>query len=160
MNFKLLFSFAAGLLAATTISGSVYFIDAAGHASNKQSIKSPSESEMKDKLASAGYVIHTEEEWNELQSSGKEETKQKVGEVKNPAKEEAEKIVYRTFLTVSEGMTSIDVGQLLVKAKIIANANTFFNEVEKKGVANKLRPGTYEVDSDMTSDEIIATIFK
>lgn len=160
MNFKLLFSFAAGLLVASTISGSAYFIDAAGHGENKQTLKSPSESEMKDKLTSAGYVIYTGEEWKELQSSGKTESKKESGEVKKSSGEAAEKIIYRTYLTVSEGMTSIDVGRLLVKAKIIDNANAFSKQVELKGVANKLRPGTYEVDSDMAIDEIIATIFK
>lgn len=153
MNVKLLCSFAAGLLIATTISGTFYFLEP-----KAETGKLPTEIEMKDKLASSGYVIHTEEEWAEFQAS--KETASENKKVAEAAVPVNEKIVYRTFLNVSEGMTSIDVGNLLVKAKVIDNARTFFNEVEKKGVSANLRPGTYEVDSNMTIDQIISAIFK
>ena len=58
-------------------------------------------------------------------------------------------------------MTSIDVGKALVKAKIINSGIDFYKEVEKRRLeSNSLRPGVYEVDSDMTRDEIINIIYK
>ena len=50
--------------------------------------------------------------------------------------------------------------EALVQAKIIDNAMTFFKEVEKRGLENDLRPGTFELDSNMSLDDAIKTIFK
>ena len=63
------------------------------------------------------------------------------------------------MVPVSSGMTSIDVGYILKQGKIIESATQFFIEIEKRGVDNKLSPGVYEVDSEMTIDVIISTIF-
>jgi hypothetical protein len=57
-------------------------------------------------------------------------------------------------------MTSIDVGRVLENAKIIPNAFNFSKDIEKKGLEKKLRPGTFVVDSGMSYDQIVATIFK
>ena len=57
-------------------------------------------------------------------------------------------------------MTSVDVGKALVQAKIINSGIVFDKEVEKQGLSNSLRPGVYEIDSDMTRDEIINIIYK
>ena len=48
-----------------------------------------------------------------------------------PAKE---KIVYKTVLTVSDGMTSIDVGNALEKANIIKDGLDFYKRVEKRWI--------------------------
>ncbi len=64
------------------------------------------------------------------------------------------------MLTVSKGMTSIDVGKALERANIIESGMDFFNEVEKRGLSKGLRPGTYEIKSEMTLDEIISIIFR
>ena len=57
-------------------------------------------------------------------------------------------------------MTSIDVGKMLEKAKIVPDDFKFSRDVEKKGVEKNLRPGTFTVDTEMTYDQVIATIFK
>lgn len=152
MTSKSMRSFAGGLLVASGICGAVYYSDSDEKATT-QTTKELTTNEMKSLLSSEGYVIHTEEEW-ETQladvTSKKDETD--AGET--------EKIIYRSVIKVSKGMTSIDVGKLLKRSKIIPNAQDFYNEVEKKGMANHLRPGSYVIDSEMTSDEIISTIFK
>jgi hypothetical protein len=147
-------SFAAGLIVAATVCGSVYFLGPSKVIST-QTIEKPSEVEMKNALTSAGYVIHTEQEWKE-QLAALEATETK----KEPLDEGKESTVFRTILNVSSGMTSIDVGKVLVQANIIDNAMTFFDEVEKRGLSNDLRPGIYEIDSEMTIDEVISTVFK
>jgi beta-N-acetylglucosaminidase len=143
-------SFAAGIIVATTVLGAAYYISSPKVEMQKER---PSEEEMKSVLSESGYVIVTEEEWKAVQH---EDTKQsESAQVK-----EQPQVVQTTVLNVTTGMTSIDVGKVLVQAGIIDNAMTFFKEVEKRELASKLRPGTYEINSEMTMDEVIASVFK
>jgi hypothetical protein len=154
MQAKIILSFAAGLFIATATLGTVYFSD--GNDTHvKKVVVTPSEKEMKQKLSAAGYVIHTEDEWNEAVASVKTTDKKTASKTASE-----DKVVNRTTLVVSEGMTSIDVGKTLVNAKIIDDAFAFSKMVESRGVANNLRPGTYSIDSTMNADKIIAVIFK
>ncbi|MGE7764841.1 hypothetical protein [Peribacillus sp. NPDC096540] len=152
MTSKSMRSFAGGLIVAAGLCGAVYFFGP-GEVTGTQTSEKLSEDDMKDLLSSEGYVIHSEKEWEDQLA----ETKS----IKDKAKTETtEKVVYRTVLKVSKGSTSIDVGKTLQRAKVIKNAKDFSDEVEKKGKANGLRPGTYVVDSEMTTEKIISTIFK
>ncbi len=151
-------SFATGLLVAATVTGAVYFFGPSEAKSTEKSsdtVKSEklTEDEMIDQLASKGYVIHTEDEWNKQQEANKK-TEEKTG------KKSGKNVVYRTILTVSSGMTSIDVGNALEKANIIDSGIQFYKEVEKRGLENDLRPGTFEVESGMSTDEMMSIIFK
>lgn len=156
MTAKSMRSFAGGLIVAASVCGAVYFLGPDEKTSSKTA-EQPSVAEMKKLLASEGYIIHTEEEWNEqvqALSEKEETTPENTDETK-------EKIVYRTIITVSKGMTSIDVGKALNKAQIIELSGfEFSKEVEKRKLESDLRPGTYKVDSDMTLDEVIKAIFK
>ncbi|USK68900.1 hypothetical protein [Peribacillus asahii] len=154
MTSKSMRSFAGGLLVATGLCGIVYFFGPT-EATSTQTTEQLSKDEMKDLLSSEGYVVHTEKEWEEQLAEVKS-SKDKV----ETETETKEKIVYRTVLKVSKGMTSIDVGKALQRARIIKSGQAFFDEVEKNGVENNLRPGTYVVQSDMTTEEIISVIFK
>jgi hypothetical protein len=158
MKFNLINSFAAGMLITTIISGSVYF-------STKSDVsKTPgnqkvqlSDSEMIDKLASEGYIVQTKAELDKKIK----DSKSPVQTAGTPAKsDKSNKVVFRVMVSVSDGMTSIDVGKQLVNAKIIPNAFKFSQDVEKKDVEKNLRPGTFSVDSGMSIDQIIDTIFK
>ncbi|MBN6888260.1 cell division protein YceG involved in septum cleavage [Cytobacillus horneckiae] len=185
MSEKTMRSFAGGLIVAAVILGITYFLEpndtknteAAEPATAEEPEKQDkdknvelSADEMQTALKAEGFIIHSEDEWKEinkdLQDSGslKEENEKLKEEVKK-AKENNDKkgdgeTVYRTMLTVTSGMTSIDVGKALESAKIINKGMDFFNAVEKKGYENDLRPGTFEVDSDMSMDEILKTVFK
>lgn len=154
MTSKSMRSFAGGLLVAASICGAVYFFDSEEETTSTQTVEKVTDDEMKRKLTSEGYVIHTEKDYEEQLAELK--SNQVVSEDKGPK----EKIIYRSVLKVSKGMTSIDVGKNLKRSKIIADAQSFFDEVEKKGKANNLRPGSYVIDSEMTTDEIISIIFK
>ncbi len=164
-------SFAAGIIVAATLCGATYFLSPAQAAKstkkveNTQKVEALSEDAMKNELTAKGYVIQTESEWNkELAAAKKEgETKKPTEKEKTAATEKPEaneKIVYRTILNVTAGMTSIDVGNALKRAKIIDDPLKFSKEVEKKGVETKLRLGIFEIESGMTTDQIIEIIFK
>lgn len=155
MTSKSMRSFAGGLIVAATLCGAVYF-NSSAKANSSQTVKTLSNEEMKDKLSTEGYVIYTEKEWNQLTEQTEQE---KVKDTQKEPPKNQDNIVYRTVLNVSSGMTSIDVGRSLERAKIIDRAKTFSNEVEKRGLSNQLRPGIYEVESGMKMDEILAVIF-
>ncbi|MCK2016446.1 hypothetical protein [Peribacillus frigoritolerans] len=156
MTSKSMRSFAGGLVVAAGLCGAVYFFGPGEATGTSEKL---SEDEMKESLASEGYVIHSEKEWED-QIAEAQSVKDKAEAEKETIKEPTEKIIYRTVLTVSKGSTSIGVGKTLQKAKVIKNANEFSDAVEKKGKANGLRPGTYVVDSAMTTEKIISIIFK
>ncbi|MEH7343914.1 hypothetical protein V7122_08565 [Bacillus sp. JJ1532] len=155
MTSKSMRSFAGGLVAAATLCGIVYF-SSPTEATTNNKVEKLSNEEMKDKLSSEGYVIYTEKEWKQLADQADEEKATETEEVKD---NKENKVVYRTVLNVSSGMTSIDVGRSLERAKIIDHARTFSNEVEKRGLSNELRPGIYEVESGMNMDKILSVIF-
>ncbi|MGG4169986.1 endolytic transglycosylase MltG [Rossellomorea vietnamensis] len=152
-------SFAGGILIATSLIGAVYLFGPSEASSTGKEepaeVQKLSEDEMVKKLTSEGYVIHTEDQWNKQLKAMNEKQDEKASD-----KKDDDKVVYKTMLTVSTGMTSIDVGNALEQANIIKNGLDFYKEVEKRGLENELRPGTFEVESGMSTDEIISTIFK
>ncbi|MCR8849571.1 endolytic transglycosylase MltG [Rossellomorea sp. SC111] len=152
-------SFAGGILIATSLIGAVYlFGPSEAKSTGKEEpaeVQKLSEDEMVKKLTSEGYVIHTEDQWNKQLKAMNEKQEENASDKKDDGK-----VVYKTMLTVSTGMTSIDVGNALEQANIIKNGLDFYKEVEKRGLENELRPGTFEVESGMSTDEIISTIFK
>lgn len=154
MKAQLMRSFAGGILIATSICGGVYMLDD----SEVQTAEKPSKDEMVSLLTSEGYVVQTVEEWNKLVSIN-EASQKNTQDSPAEAETENEKIVYRTIVSVSSGMTSIDVENMLKSANVIDNSFDFTQEVENRGLSSELRPGTYEVDSRMTMEEVINAIF-
>jgi hypothetical protein len=157
MNSNSMRSFAGGLIVAASICGAVYFLGPSEEKSidTAEDKEIVSVDEMKSLLSAEGYVIHTEEEWNEQITAAKTDNKG------NKEQEEiVEKVVYSTMLSVSSGMTSIDVGRALEQTNIIDNAFAFSKEIEKRGLSNELRPGMFEIQSEMSLDEIISVIFQ
>lgn len=156
---NLLTSFTAGILIATTITGAVYFSDNSEKATAKTSSSQAaekvqlSEKEMKEKLEAAGFVVQTKDEYDKNQKGAKESGKEQT------ASEEDKKPVTQVIVNVADGMTSIDVGNQLAQAQLIPDAFQFSKDVEARGLQNKLRPGTYNVDSGMSYDQLITAIF-
>lgn len=170
MTAKTMRSFAGGILVAATLMAIVFFLGGSDSAVKSISAGKLSTGDMKKELSKEGFVVKTQEEWDTQVSAVKAAEKKakaaaktsKSDSTKKDEKppEQTEKIVYRTVLFVASGMTSIDVGNALVQAKIVPNAFEFSQEVENRGLSNALKPGMYEVQSGMTTDEIMAAIFK
>ncbi|MGF6949640.1 hypothetical protein QF028_002145 [Neobacillus sp. B4I6] len=162
MKFNVVSSFAAGILLASTICGAVYFTEdpAVTKAapkptkSEQKTVVQPTEAEMKDKLLTAGYIVQPKADYDKTIEATKKAA------TAASANNNSKKIVYRAVISVTQGMTSIDVGRMLEKAKIVPDDFKFSRDVEKKGVEKNLRPGTFTVDTEMTYDQVIATIFK
>ncbi|OIU68644.1 hypothetical protein [Rossellomorea aquimaris] len=157
-------SFALGLLLAATATGGVYFFGPSEAESTEKSdektVKTEklTEDEMIEQLTAKGFVVQSKEAWDK-QVAAATEAKEDEPEKKSEKKNE-DGVVYRTILNVSMGMTSIDIGNALEDAKIIDDGMKFYKEVEKRGLENELRPGTFQIESGMSMDEIISIIFK
>lgn len=166
MNAKILTSFASGLFLATAVCAVVYFFGPEQAKSTKAEEKTSIE-ELKSRLITEGYVVQTEEEWNQAIAEAKNPVeaeapqKEEKADTKEETQEEpTEPEVHTTVITVSEGMTSYEVGKALISANIISgDAWDFAYLVEEKGVAKYLKLGSFEINSNMTTDEIISTIF-
>jgi hypothetical protein len=158
MRINLVTSFAAGILIATSITGVVYISDSShvSKAADKTVKQNLSDSEMKDKLSSAGYVVQTKADYDKALSNAKAAAKKAEPADSKPAS----KVVNQVVINVAMGMTSIDIGRTLQSAKLIPSAVKFQMDVHKRGVEKNLRPGTFVINSSMTYDQIIATIFK
>lgn len=166
MRFNLVSSFAAGIFLTTSILAGVYFTSKndvakadlkSSAAQPKVVTAQPSENEMKDKLVSAGYIVQKKADYDKMMKKAKSSGTKAAAPT---ADNQSQKVVYRAVVNVSEGMTSIDVGNMLEQAKIVPNAFNFSKDIESRGLENGLRPGTFVVDSGMTYDQVIATIFK
>ena len=167
-------SFAAGLLLATSVSGIVYFStkdDSVKAEENKVDkvdkvtedvANTPTVEEMKEILTSSGYVVQTSEEAKQKEEEQKQASESNTSEEKKEDKEEEQEEEVKTVtVTVSSGMTSYDVGSILHDEKIIKEtALEFSQKVDKKGVAEYLKLGSFKIKSDMSTDEIISKIFK
>jgi hypothetical protein len=153
MRINLLSSFAAGILLTTSICSVVYLTTDHASTKTKETDKTitvqPSVKEMEKKLVAKGYIVQKKADFDKKETT----TKQTATENDKPTK---------TVVTVNvtEGMTSFDVGKMLIPTKIVSDAFEFSQIIEQKGLSNKLRPGTYVVDSEMTFDQVLSTIFK
>jgi len=152
-------SFASGLLVAAVVCGAVYFLTPGEKTSTKKQEKLSTE-EMISLLSDEEYIVLTEVELAEKLAAAQIEAEEATTQQQATQEETTDQVVYRTIVTVTSGMTSIDVGDALVNAHIIESRKSFVDLVEQKGLVQELRPGTFEVQSDMTLDEVIATIYK
>ncbi|TRZ38201.1 aminodeoxychorismate lyase [Niallia circulans] len=174
MKPSIISSFAAGLLLAAAVSSVAYFVtkeDAPKAAEttatntpateeNSEGVETtPTVEEMQDILSSSGYVVQTKEAAEKAESDWQK--KVDAAEEKASETESNGDVVFRTSIYVSNGMTSIDVGNALKDADIIKMSGfEFSKEVEKKGVEKYLKPGSYKIDSSMSTNKIISTIFQ
>jgi hypothetical protein len=164
MKINFLSSFASGILIATTIFGIVYFVDRGDepNSSSQTTVEqttekvTPSNKEMKQALETSGYVVQKKSEYDKNINDAKAASQKQDA----PAGDKETKTVTKVIVNVSDGMTSIDVGNMLVQAQMIPNAYDFSKEIEQRGLENKLRPGVYVVSSDMSHDDVIGSIFK
>lgn len=135
MRINLLSSFAAGIFLTSSICGAVYLFE-------KNEVSTPT-------------VKTNETQTNEIQTNLNGQLSKNEME-NNSASAGVTKVVFN----VTQGMTSIDVGNMLEQSNMVPDAFTFSKDVEKKGLENNLHPGIFVVDSEMTYDQVISTIFK
>jgi hypothetical protein len=157
MKVNVLSGFAAGIFITTSICSAVYY--SSNHQVSKKVDKVQlSETEMKDKLVAAGYVFEKKADTAKKKTVA---AKNPTPATKKSAPAETKPAVKQVVVNVTLGMTSIDVGQVLANEKLITQSPfQFSKEIEKRDMQKLLKPGSYTVNSEMSYDEIIDTIFK
>ncbi|KMK75073.1 hypothetical protein [Alkalihalobacillus pseudalcaliphilus] len=180
MAHKGLQSFAAGMIVTVGVCGIAYYVTGSNQSAGAEAssdVDDLTEEELIVELQESGFVVQTEAEWQtqleDLELAVTERVSADFAAQLEEAQAESEadededadgsddddQVVYRTVLTVSPGMTSIDVGRALEGANIIDRARDFFEEVEDRGLENDLRPGSFEVESGMSMDQLMDIIF-
>ncbi len=61
-------------------------------------------------------------------------------------------------VTIDEGMSGKEIGQLLVDNGLVRDANLFNLQLELSVYADKLQPGKYILDTSMTAKEMMAVM--
>ncbi|WML60449.1 aminodeoxychorismate lyase [Neobacillus sp. PS2-9] len=162
MRINLLSSFAAGILLTTSICSVVYLTNDHVSKNTKVTDKTitvqPSVKEMEKKLVAKGYIVQKKADFDKKESTTKQTAKETTTKKAATENDKPSKTV--VTVNVTEGMTSFDVGKMLIPSKIVSDAFEFSQIIEQRGLSNKLRPGTYVVDTEMTFDQVLSTIFK
>ncbi|WP_113927547.1 endolytic transglycosylase MltG [Bacillus sp. P14.5] len=123
------------------------------------------QAESMDTLEEQGYVILTEEEAeNQREEIGNLEDKVKtLTENKEEAEQETDTVTEERSeitLTVSTGMTPIEISTELESKGIIKNASDFNSYLVKSGRADRIQIGDYQLHSEMTLEEISTLLTK
>ncbi|GAE30723.1 hypothetical protein [Halalkalibacter hemicellulosilyticus] len=160
MAAKGLQQFAGGLFLATAlIGGALYFshsqeevIDAEeeDREAPLTSHEELSTAQLIEQLEQEQYVVISENEYAELSAAQLEE--QEEGNEENVHERQT---TYVMILEISQGMTSYDVAEQLVRGRIINNEQDLLSYVQSEQLSHRLRTGQYEVTSDMTIEEIV-----
>jgi uncharacterized protein YlxW (UPF0749 family) len=115
----------------------------------------------KDLLTDQGYVILTEEEAKQRNEEVSNLQEQVETLTKNNSETQEEKkagdndtAANTITLTVSPGMTPIEIADTLESSGIIRNASDLNSYLVNSGLADKIQIGEYQLDSDMTLEQI------
>ncbi|WP_240378128.1 endolytic transglycosylase MltG [Bacillus piscicola] len=142
MNRKSIQMFAAGLFAAACCASVYYFTQQpADNQEEAVTEKILSKEEAIVVLEEQGYNILTNSEVADL----KEQSNRKVSSVK-------------ALLTITEGMSSSTVVSSLSKLGMIDDERNFQHRLQESGAATKIQAGVYEINDQMSEEEIINLI--
>ncbi|WP_027407804.1 endolytic transglycosylase MltG [Anoxybacteroides tepidamans] len=142
MNKGIIRAFALGILLATACLGTIYY-------------STPSEpltkSELDAYLKKNKLVLLSENEYKALQEAAK-----KKGQINTPQKLKPEppKTIHIYHLVIKQGDVPEKFAKELEEAHIIADAKGLTDYLEAHGLTRAVRPGTYEIRSDMQYEEI------
>jgi hypothetical protein len=175
MNKLTLRAFSLGMLITACLIGAFYFF-------SKDDYISLSDSKAaKASVKENGYVLLTEKEYNELKGKPANETdggKAEGQAAEKPANEgdkkadaekkpkqaeqenEAEPKVITYKITISSGMDTGEIASQLDAAKIITNESAFKQYLISSGMHTKIQLGTFELNNEMTSQQIATVITK
>jgi dTDP-4-amino-4,6-dideoxygalactose transaminase len=121
---------------------------------------SMSTKDMIQTLKKQGYTVSSPDESNNhtfhRKSYGSKNEKQK-SDSSHETKNESSRSIR---LTITPGMTTDHIAHRLEQEKIINSASQFNEYMKQNGFSQKLQIGTYELNSQMTMEEIVKTITK
>jgi hypothetical protein len=139
-------SFAYGMLFSVLILGTVYYYEQNHEASKPSTIHKQDAIQL---LEDSGFAVIPKEQYKQLKENQQGNTEKSGKNIKK---------VYVYTITISEGMSSKEVSQLLEKAHIIDNAQRFDQYLQQHNLHKKIQVGTFEVTSEMNDEQIVKII--
>ncbi|TYR82406.1 endolytic transglycosylase MltG [Priestia megaterium] len=140
MNNITIRAFSIGLLTATSILGAVYYAQ-----ENKKSAVDESISE-KDVIAYAqenNYVLISQKDYSKLKNTKQTDHAPSPREV---------------TISITQGMTSIDIANVLLKHGIIKDTKEFDKLVKQEKLSTQFQVGTYTLTPTMSLKQIVKTL--
>ncbi|SFA96136.1 MULTISPECIES: endolytic transglycosylase MltG [unclassified Bacillus (in: firmicutes)] len=164
MNSRVIRAFALGIVFAVSILGTYYYVKDVGVSGelNEQSAKKY--------LEKKNFVVLTSDEYKKTQFKEKAVKKETAAKKKEspttssiekpaaPVEKKPEVINYSLYIV--SGMTSGEIAEVLAKQKIVANKFEFEQYLIKNNYHTEVQLGTFEVNSEMTYEEIAKVITK
>lgn len=162
MNKRSLRSFGIGILFSVSILGAAYISTNEGQKTESITIE-----EAKERLKQENYLIYTEQEFEsvkkeivtKIEKEKIEATEQKKKEEKSDETSKPKTII-TYHLEVTSGMTSNDIVERLLNAKIIKDSEQFQNYLDDNGYSTNIQLGVFILTSDMSLEQIARTITK
>ncbi|GGM31525.1 hypothetical protein GCM10011351_17110 [Paraliobacillus quinghaiensis] len=159
-------AFALGILTATVLLGVIYFFDndnddVVGEQNTAENNVMDLE-EMIEELEMNGYYVSTEEPTDEqdlTETETQKESTENESENESGSDTDTETTAPETFnLTIESGMTISQVAESLENANIIEDREVFITYLNDNDYGTNIQIGEFELNSEMTLQEIADTI--
>ncbi|MDO6656624.1 endolytic transglycosylase MltG [Anaerobacillus sp. 1_MG-2023] len=147
----------AGLLFAAILLTAYYFLFSPAKAEEGNKL---TESAVEQHLEEKGMVMVKKKEYDSLKE--KEATQNQQASEKQDPKEKIEKEEVsqpeKITFTIKEGMTSQEVAQSLEDKKLVKKSDAFIKSLRDMDKEMAVQPGEYELQTDMSSADIVEEI--
>ncbi|MEK4147323.1 hypothetical protein NST02_09670 [Robertmurraya sp. FSL W8-0741] len=110
----------------------------------------------KERITEAGFIVLTKEEFNDLENKQMEPPAKETKTNKETPIEEKKQIT----LEIKLNMSTKKIADILAKEQIIENAGEFEQYLIEHGYHTKVQIGSFELNSEMTYEEISKIITK
>lgn len=165
MNKRLLQSFSAGMITATSVLAITFYLGGYNQPKEPSNKKEITDEDIVRFLDQNEQVAISKEEYEQLKNALKEKEEKKppaensVEETPKEEKEEPKQDAPKTIsITIKEGMATSDVSKLLESAGVIKSSSEFNKYLIEHEYHTRVQIGTFEVRTDMSFYEIAEAI--
>ncbi|AZV50916.1 endolytic transglycosylase MltG [Bacillus halotolerans] len=144
-------AFAGGIILATAVLASVFYLTDEDQAAAVKEQKTVTEQDVNNYLDSKKMVSVNRDEYQKLLDS-------KEKSLSDDSSSDSKNKVKTYKLIIKDGMSTADVSAILEKEGIISSAKDFNDYVIDAGYHKEIRAGEFKVKSDMTFKKIVKTL--
>ncbi|MBJ7570991.1 endolytic transglycosylase MltG [Bacillus halotolerans] len=144
-------AFAGGIILATAVLASVFYLTDEDQAVAVKEQKTVTEQDVNNYLDSKKMVSVNRDEYQKLLDS-------KEKSLSDDSSSDSKNKVKTYKLIIKDGMSTADVSAILEKEGIISSAKDFNDYVIDAGYHKEIRAGEFKVKSDMSFKKIVKTL--